>query len=56
MVGLKINMPETCECCPCNDDSFRCGATGEEFDFDPCTRKSRNCPLIDLTQYEDDGK
>ena len=56
MVGIQIEMPKSCEECPCNDDSYRCGATGNLFDFDEWTRRASDCPLIDLSQYEDDLK
>ena len=52
MVGIPINMPASCGDCPCNDDSYRCGATGEEFDFDQWIRRASNCPLIDITDDE----
>ena len=57
MIALDRNMPKTCECCPCNDDGYRCGATGVRFwyvdDFDQNEKRLPDCPLIDLT---DDGK
>jgi len=60
MIALDKNMPESCECCPCNDDSYRCGVTGIPFgevdDFDKFEQRMPDCPLIDLSQYEDDLK
>lgn len=57
MIALDKNMPKSCECCPCNDDLYRCGVTGIPFgevdNFDEFEERMPNCPLIDLT---DDGK
>ena len=53
MIAIDMPIPASCGDCPCNDDSYRCGATGEEFDFDQWTRRASDCPLIDLT---DNGK
>jgi len=59
MIALDRPMPRTCETCPCNDDTWRCGATGNFFDdYDIGYDEGRmpDCPLIDLTKYEDDCK
>ena len=40
--------PTTCECCPCNDDSFRCGATGERFDSMWYMGRLASCPIKPL--------
>lgn len=57
MIAIDRNMPKSCECCPCNDDLYRCGVTGIPFgevdDFDEFEQRMPDCPLIDLT---DDGK
>ena len=46
---LNIAMPKTCEACPCNDDNWRCGATGEYFDYDDMYERRRaDCPLIEI--------
>lgn len=51
-VLLNITMPKTCEVCPCNDDNWRCGATGEYFDYDDMYEKRRDdCPLIELPPH-----
>ena len=48
-VLLNIAMPKTCEVCPCNDDNWRCGATGEHFDYeDKYERRRADCPLIEI--------
>ena len=48
-VLLNITMPKTCEVCPCNDDNWRCGATGEYFDYDDMYERRRaDCPLIEV--------
>lgn len=52
MIGIEVPMPKTCGDCPCNDDNYRCGVTGEELEYQ-WTRRAGDCPLIDLT---DDGK
>ena len=61
MIALDRNMPKSCGDCPCNDDSWRCGATKHHFDyynegFDCEEGRLPDCPLIDLSKYEDDGK
>ena len=49
MIQLNIDMPETCADCPCNDDYYRCGATGNEFDFPSFNdRRMDDCPLIEV--------
>lgn len=40
--------PTTCECCPCNDDSYRCGATGEIFDSPWYMGRLASCPIKPL--------
>ena len=57
MIAIDMEIPKSCECCPCNDDGYRCGATGVRFwyvdDFDQNEKRLPDCPLIDLA---DDGK
>lgn len=57
MVAIDMPMPRTCDLCPCNDDTYRCGATGTIFceadDFNEYEERLSDCPLIELT---DDGK
>ena len=57
MIAIEMEMPRTCDLCPCNDDTYRCGATGTIFceadDFNEYEEGLPDCPLIDLT---DDGK
>jgi len=51
-VLLNITMPKTCEVCPCNDDNWRCGATGEYFDYDDMYERRRDdCPLVELPPH-----
>ena len=46
---LNLPMPKNCDECPCNDDNWRCGATGEYFDYDDMYAKRRDdCPLIEV--------
>lgn len=46
---LNIQMPKNCDECPCNDDNWRCGATGEYFDYDDMYAKRRDdCPLVEV--------
>ena len=42
-------LPESCECCPCNDDYYRCGLSGDLFDeHDTYTGRMKNCKLKQL--------
>ena len=56
MIAIDMPMPCNCDYCPCNDDGYKCGATGDLLDNDSDERRMPNCPLIDLSQYEDDLK
>lgn len=48
MIQIDMQMPKDCEHCPCNDESYRCGATGTLFDYDvTCNRRMDDCPLIE---------
>ena len=60
MVGIDIEMPKNCDCCPCRQMNLaRCQIRGKSTSHHP-TGKPMNqtirlewCPLIDL---DDDGK
>ena len=59
MIAIEMPMPSSCDECPCCDNYYRCGASSKKFedeDFDIWERRMSDCPLIDLTQYEDDLK
>ena len=60
MIAIKMTMPKNCDNCPCNDDTYKCGATGTIFcevdDFDEYEERLPDCPLIDMDKYEDDLK
>lgn len=49
MIGVPIEMPETCEACLCNVHECYCGVTGNFFNFDETTRRADDCPLVDLS-------
>ncbi len=42
------NLPTSCECCQCNDDSYKCGATGELFNSLWDRSRLESCPIIPL--------
>lgn len=46
--------PESCECCPCNDDYYRCGLSGDLFDLH-CIykRRMKNCKLKQLADVRE---
>lgn len=48
MIGVPIEMPETCEACLCNVHDCYCGVTGNYFEFDEETQRAENCPLIKI--------
>ena len=53
-VLLNITMPKACEVCSCNDDNWRCGATGEYFDYDDMHERRRaDCPLVEVPPHGD---
>lgn len=56
MVGIMMPMPKSCEDCPCNDHDAWCAVTLSDFADDFCETRLPDCPLIDLTQYDDDLK
>lgn len=68
MIGLEIAMPDTCRNCMfgevyttmSGDRNIYCecpvGFTEGEWIKDGDVRRHPDCPLIDLSQYEDDGK
>lgn len=42
-------LPSSCEYCPCNDDYYRCGLSGDLFDeHDIDTGRMKNCKLKKL--------
>lgn len=41
-------MPKACVYCMCNDDSYRCGATGDGLDIDQWDIRMPNCPLVEI--------
>jgi hypothetical protein len=49
MIGVPIEMPETCEACLCNVHECYCGVTGNFFNFDETTKRADDCPLVDLS-------
>ena len=60
MIALDRPMPRDCDECPCNHDNI-CYAEGVRNPttldwFERQKRREEWCPLIDLTQYEDDLK
>lgn len=39
-------LPHNCDCCPCNDDYYRCGLSGDLFDeHDIDIGRMKNCKL-----------
>ena len=55
MIGIELPMPKDCNHCPFNSDGIKCCITGQTWNWGMETRRS-DCPLIDLSLYEDDGK
>ena len=42
-------LPESCERCPCNDDYYRCGLSGDLFDLNNIyAGRMKNCKLKKL--------
>lgn len=59
MIAIPIDMPKGCYHCPCNDSDYKCNLTDIVFvdrAIHPFCERLPECPLIDLTQYDDDGK
>lgn len=56
MIGIEIPMLDNCCDCPVNDHDAWCGLTISTFGHDFCEKRLPDCPLIDLSRYEDDGK
>ena len=60
MIAIDRPMPSSCEDCPCFHDAacyagwFRNPTTLDWFERQE--KREEWCPLIDLTQYEDDLK
>ncbi len=42
-------MPESCERCPCNDDYYRCGLSGEVFNHSIWKERMNDCQLKEIT-------
>ena len=60
MIAIDMEMPSSCEDCPCFHDAA-CYAEGWRKSiglnwFERQEKREEWCPLIDLTQYEDDLK
>lgn len=50
-----LSMPRDCWHCPCNDDAYRCGATGVVFgdtEVDPDRERMKDCPIIFVPDYD----
>ena len=63
MIAIDMEMPKKCDDCPCRQINLaRCQITGKSTSHHPTfkpmdqTKRPKWCPLIDLTQYEDNGK
>lgn len=56
MIALDRPIPKSCGDCPCNDHDAWCAVTLSDFADDFCKTRLPDCPLIDLSKYEDDGK
>lgn len=61
MIGLRIPMPASCNKCPCcadlEYDVVCLACEGRLLSGEPYEKyRMPFCPLIDLSQYEDDGK
>lgn len=47
-------LPYNCDCCPCNDDCYRCGLSGDLFDeHDIDTGRMKNCKLKRLADVRE---
>lgn len=55
MIGVEMDMPSGCDKCRFQDD-FYCYACADGLPDVPDTGRPGWCPLIDLSQYEDDWK
>ena len=50
-------LPYNCDCCPCNDDCYRCGLSGDLFDeHDIDTGRMKNCKLKRLADVRENVK
>ena len=60
MIGINEPMPKNCEVCPFNNDGWLCNLLGVVFDedrnFDTGKGRLPDCPLVDLSEYDDDLK
>ena len=55
MIGIEMPMPRDCNHCPFNSDGIKCCITGKTWNWGMETRRS-DCPLVDLSEYDDDLK
>lgn len=59
MIMIDVPMPRKCKECPLMDDDSWCRFIGEYCDMRASWAaqcRPSDCPIIDLTQYEDDLK
>ena len=56
MIGIDIPMPDNCCDWPLGTDEWYRWKTGTELPADWVKGRLPDCPLIDLSWYEDDGK
>lgn len=43
-------MPKACDCCPCNDDGYRCGVTNELV-VGKHDERLPTCPLMEIPDF-----
>ena len=56
MIGIDMPMPNNCCECPLGTDEWYCWKTGTELPEYCGNGRLPDCPLIDLSRYEDDHK
>ena len=61
MIAIEMPMPYMCSIgkgngCPLADDYGNCNLLPESDNYLTIAEQFAHCPLIDLSQYEDDGK
>ena len=57
MIAIEgMTMPKSCAVCPMNDDNCWCAITMTDMRADYDKTRLDDCPLIDLSKYEDDCK
>ena len=54
MVGIPIPMPQDCDACPLSED-YICVLVQKSVQWGFHERRA-DCPLVDLSRLEDDGK